>query len=254
MLRRRGHPARASVLRAARANRRTSARPGESTSNKCTADLRIELQLDYVHMGRGRLLWRGGTQGALSASPIGAALSRPAETQAGRRVSLRHTQLEGTCRACTTYSRLASTRSVASSRRRADGRHGLRRRDITAAGAAGCPSAVSHRNPHRRRQTPPRDSAGSAFAALIPIPATEGAPCPAHAQHRMPPPVIRSSLNPVAYDALSVHLVRPGPTRPCLCHRWSTWWCRTPTMSGLTPTRVWPIGARRWVSVRRGAD
>ena len=29
---------------------------------------------------------------------------------------------------------------------------------------------------------------------------------------------------------------------------------RTPTMSGLTPTMVWPIGARRWVSVRRGAD
>jgi hypothetical protein len=132
MLRRRGHPARASVLRAARANRRTSARPGESTSNKCTADLRIELQLDYVHMCRGRLLWRGGTQGALSASPIGAALSRPPETQAGRRVSLRHTQLEGTCRPCTTYSRLAS------SRRRADGRHGLRR-DITAGGAAGVP-------------------------------------------------------------------------------------------------------------------
>jgi hypothetical protein len=234
MLRRRGHPARASVLRAARANRRTSARPGESTSNKCTADLRIELQLDYVHMGRGRLLWRGGTQGALSASPIGAPLSRPAETQAGRRVSLRHTQLEGTCRPCTTYSRLASTRSVASSRRRADGRHRLRR-DITATGAAGCPGAVSHRNPHRRRQN--------------------GAPCPAHAQHRMPPPVIRSQpQNPVAYDAFSVHLVRPGPTRPCLCHRWSTWWCRTPTMSGLTPTRVWPIGARRWVSVRRGAD
>ena len=123
-------------------------------------------------MGRGRLLWRGGAQGALSASPIGAPLSRPAETQAGRRVSLRHTQLEGTCRPCTTYSRLASTRSVASSRRRADGRHGLRR-DITAAGAAGCPNAVSHRNPHRRRQTPPRDGAGSAFAALIPIPATE---------------------------------------------------------------------------------
>ena len=31
----------------------------------------------------------------------------------------------------------------------------------------------SHRNPHRRRQTPPRDGAGSAFAALIPIPDTE---------------------------------------------------------------------------------
>ena len=43
------------------------------------------------------------------------------EAQAGRRVSLRQTQLEGTCRPCTTYSRVASTRSVASSRRRADG-------------------------------------------------------------------------------------------------------------------------------------
>ena len=86
-------------------------------------------------------------------------------------------------------------------------------------------------------------------------PPPNGAPCPAHAQHRMPPPVIRSQpQNPVPYDAFSVHLVRLGPTRPCLCHRWSTWWCRTPTMSGLTPTRVWPIGARRWVSVRRGVD
>ena len=210
MLRRRGHPARASVLRAARANRRTSARPGESTSNKCTADLRIELQLDYVHMGRGRLLWRGGTQGALSASPIGAPLSRPAETQAGRRVSLRHTQLEGTCRPCTTYSRLASTRSVASSRRRADGRHGLRR-DITAAGAAGCPSAVSHRNPHRRRQLLLATVLDLHSRRSYRYQPPNGAPCPAHAQHRMPPPVIRSQpQNPVAYDAFSVHLVRPG--------------------------------------------
>ena len=110
--------------------------------------------------------------GRLVCVPDRPPLSRPAETQSGRRVSLRQTQLEGTCHPCTTYSRVASP---GASRQAGDAR----------TASTGCapisprperPGALvrgSHRNPHRRRQTPPRDGAGSAFAALIPIPDTE---------------------------------------------------------------------------------
>ena len=169
MLRRRGHPERASVLRAARANRRTSAPRG----------------IDIEQMHR-----RPADRVAVGLRPHGSWSAAVARWNAGRLVCIpdRGSALPASGNSGGTagelaphptrghlpsvHSRLASTRSVASSRRRADGRHGLRR-DITAAGAAGCPGAVSHRNPHRRRQTPPRDGAGSAFAALIPIPATE---------------------------------------------------------------------------------
>ena len=84
------------------------------------------------------------------------------------------------------------------------------RRDFTpdaAAGRALVPG--SHRNPHRRRQTPSRDSAGSVFAALRPIPdtgwCTVSSPCSAwNASAGHPSVSLRIQwLN----DALLVHLV-----------------------------------------------
>ena len=85
------------------------------------------------------------------------------------------------------------------------------RRDFTpdaAAGRALVPG--SHRNPHRRRQTPPIS------ATVLDLysrrsdryPTLDGAPCPAHAQRRS---LRRSSVRSLRIqwlnDALSVHLV-----------------------------------------------
>ena len=84
------------------------------------------------------------------------------------------------------------------------------RRDFTpdaAAGRALVPG--SHRNPHRRRQTPSRDSAGSVFAALRPIPDTGCRTVSSPRSASMPPPVIRSVSLRIQWlnDALPVHLV-----------------------------------------------
>ena len=136
------------------------------------------------------------------------------------------------------------------------------RRDFTpdaAAGRALVPG--SHRNPHRRRQTPPRDGAGSVFAALRPIPDTGW--CTVSSP--------RSASNPSAGHPPSVS-ESSGLTTPCR----STWLAHTNVFvpqslsfdkrSGgqrggvdrrrcpvWRPLRFWPMGARRvGVSVSRG--
>ena len=141
------------------------------------------------------------------------------------------------------------------------------RRDFTpdaAAGRALVPG--SHRNPHRRRQTPPIS------ATVLDLysrrsdryPTLDGAPCPAHAQRRMPPPVIRPSVSQSS-----------GLTTPCR----STWLAHTNMFAPQAlsfdkrsggqrgdadrrrcrvwrPLRFWPMGARRvgvsvsWVVLR----
>ena len=80
-----------------------------------------------------------------------------------------------------------------------------------------CPVRGSHRNPHRRRQTPLATVLDLYLRRSIPIP-----------EHWM------------------VHCVQPTLSVECLRRssavslriQWSTWWCRPPTMSGLAPTTV----------------
>ena len=143
MLRRRGHPERASVLRAARANRRTSAPRG----------------IDIEQMHR-----RPADRVAVGLRPHGSWSAAVARWSAGRPVCIpdRGSALPASGNSGGTAGELAphptrghlpsvhdvlsagvdQERGVEQATRRR--RHGLRR-DITAAGAAGCPSAESHR-------------------------------------------------------------------------------------------------------------
>ena len=128
------------------------------------------------------------------------------------------------------------------------------RRDFTpdaAAGRALVPG--SHRNPHRRRQTPLATVLDLYSRRSDRYPTLDGALCPAHAQRGMPPPVIRPSVSQSS-----------GLTTPCR----STWLAHTNVFAPQAlsfdkrsggqrggadrrrcrvwrPLRFWPMGARR---------
>ena len=126
------------------------------------------------------------------------------------------------------------------------------RRDFTPDAAAGRALCGVHRNPHRRRQTP--------LATVLDLYSGAHTDTRHWIVHRVqptpasiPPPVIRRLVSESsAYDAFwstggwaTRHACATGGQRGGVDRRRGPVW---------RPLRFWPMGARRWVSVRRGAD